>query len=119
MRHVQKETAVLLKEKGFDVEVRNRYYDTETISIDGGLDNYNRYKTLWLSAPTLHEATDWLRAKGVHVDVSPSVERNKWVSFVYVLEDGRTVMVEKAAIASTHDLALEAGIVHALKHYIK
>jgi hypothetical protein len=109
MKHVQKETAVLLKGKGFDYTHPFANKDINGISFDIPNNIY----------PTLYEAAEWLRAKGVHVDSNPSIERHKWVSYVYVIEDGRMVMIEKAMLESTHDEALEAGIVHALKNYVK
>jgi len=122
MTHVTKETAVLLKGKGFDLPCLAWYIVDDDImrsTTDFEEDSNGRIPNAF-TAPELYKVPIWLReTKGVHVDVSPSVERNKWVSFIYVIEDGRTVMVEKAAIALSHDLALEAGIIHALKHYVK
>lgn len=121
MTHVQKETAQLLKEKGFDVETIHHYYEDETISEDGGLDNYNRYKHHWISAPTLHEAADWLRTKGVHVSVVPVNLWQQWRMFIYLntYPPQKTRLPEKPMDYKTHDLAIESGIVHALKHYVK
>lgn len=122
MTHVQKETAILLKEKGFNIPCLAWYIVEDEImrsTTDYEHDSNGSIPNAF-TAPELYKVPIWLReTKGVHVGINPSIERNKWVSFVYVIEDGRTVMIEKAAIASTHDKALEAGIVHALKHYVK
>ena len=124
MIHVTKETAVLLKEKGFDLPCEWVYaYKTKALKgyelTKGVLTNHNWKGDMLISAPDIYTACIWLRAKGVHVDSNPSIERHKWVSYVYVIEDGRMVMIEKAMVESTHDEALEAGIVHALKNYVK
>lgn len=101
MTHVQKETAVLLKEKGFNVPTDYFYAYSEG--------------DMTISAPTLHEAADWLREKkGVHVYVKPQWSTEEWFGVVSIYAKNRYTENFK-----THDEALEAGIVHALKHYVK
>ncbi len=130
MTNVQKETAQLLKEKGFDLP--SRQYFSNGIMADEVLGtpdknnpiNWNQHEEL-SSAPTIHEATDWLRAKGVHVYAVPDrIKDGKliWIAIIeslteinqYILNDGN-----KDIISQTHDLALESGIIHACKNYIK
>ena len=120
MTHVQKETAQLLKEKGFDLPCR-QFYDGNVGmgSQENNPVNWNKYDDVY-SSPTLHEATDWLReTKGVHVQVGTyhyNVGVYYWESTVVEIEDGK---YHQVGMFDTHDLALEAGIVHALKHYVK
>lgn len=124
MTHVQKETAILLKEKGFDLPVRKFYgqHNNGELTI-GVLYDYNLHEHM-VSAPTLYQANDWLRkTKGVHVSAFPSAKAYKWQSKVDVIENGKVKFVDAVNTyfdpCATHDLALEAGIIHALKHYVK
>lgn len=121
MTHVQKETAILLKEKGFDLPSR-QFYDGNVGmgSQENNPVNWNKYDDVY-SSPTLHEAADWLRTKGYHVSVSdpwwdPFCDNDEWA--VYVSCKGN-MKIGHIGSFETHDLALEAGIVHALKHYVK
>lgn len=119
MTHVQKHTAVLLKEKGFDLPCRQYF-----IAIDDKIkNNQNNRPYNWnkiqagYSAPLLFEATIWLReTKGVHVYVS-----TKDVKWAYTIEDIKIGKILSNSFwhFDNHDLALEAGIIHALKHFVK
>ena len=103
MTHVTKETAILLKEKGFDVPTDYVYAYSEG--------------DMTISAPALHEAAEWLReTKEVHVYVS-----TKDVKWAYTIEDIKIGKILSNSFwhFDTHDIALEAGIVHALKNYVK
>jgi hypothetical protein len=133
MKHVQKNTAVLLKEKWFDVPTVYHYFIE-----DGSLgktplqskNNWNGLKNV-ISAPTQYEAVIWLRdVEGVHIMVFPhsimlgyggSVEW--YVRVTSLLKYGKktTGVCDKGWMIKfpTHDEALEAGIVHALKNYVK
>ena len=108
MTHVQKETAVLLKEKGINVPTDYVYAYSEG--------------DMTISAPTLYEAADWIRAKGVHVAIVPTFRKATW-DFQYFIYNNETKCWDLGQIGNyscdTHDLALESGIVHALKHYVK
>ena len=102
MTHVQKETAVLLKEKGFSLPSK-RYYNIKHA----------------LDAPIVYQASNWLRNdKNIHIYCMQQF--GKWCYFIQkvgVAERGLVVVSEFDF--DTHDLALEAGIVHALKNYVK
>ena len=120
MTHVQKDTAVLLKEKGFDNTHPFANKDINGISFDIPNNIY----------PTIYEATEWLRAKGVHVCVQPdgygSGNELVWYCIVWVtyehLNPQPNIVRENPTVSDkyksfpTHDQALEAGIVHALKY---
>jgi hypothetical protein len=126
MTHVQKETAVLLKEKGFDLPCEV-YYTTDCYGKEFGKHiDYNKLPIrsgVLCSCPDIYAATEWLRAKGVHVSAFPSARAYKWQSKVEVIENGKLKFVDAVNTyfdpCDTHDLALEAGIVHALKNYVK
>jgi hypothetical protein len=120
MKHVQKETAVLLKEKGFDLPCR-QYYITVDNQIKNQQNNapfnWNKIQAAY-SAPTLYEAAEWLRAKGVHVQII--ITPKGWDYDLFDSNNGKWLEDEVTPnYVSTHDEALEAGIVHALKNYVK
>jgi hypothetical protein len=126
MTHVQKETAVLLKEKGFDLPCEWVYaYKTKALKsyelTKGVLTNHNWKGDMLISAPDIYTACIWLRAKGVHVSVVPVNLWQQWRMFIYLnsYPPQKTRIPEKPMDFQTHDLALEAGIVHALKNYVK
>lgn len=117
MTHVQKETAQLLKEKGFDLPSRQYF-----IAIDNKIkNNQNNTPYNWnkipagYSAPLLYEACIWLRSKGVHVSVR--CMGNWYDAQLQDTIDGEEL--HDTGAYDTHDLALESGIVHALKHYVR
>lgn len=109
---VSKETAILLKEAGYDVPCEYGICD------DGAI--VKRDLTMWSDwiiapAPTLHEAADWLRSKGVHVYCVKYF--GNWYYDIQDIETGKT-LCSSPYYYNTHDIAYEAGIVHGLK-YIK
>ena len=128
MTHVQKHTAQLLKEKGFDLSVLGCY------DIEGDELHYyphrdwNNSTNMQVSAPKLCIATYWLReTKGVHVvavcdkSIFPII---RWTCYIERLQKGRNGIYlretnNRFIRFDTHDEALEAGIVHALKNYVK
>jgi len=95
---VSKETAVLLKDAGF----KWKSYHT---NVDGSVSpSY---------LPTIHEAADWLRSKGVHVGVD--WDGVHWFWYIKVLDNSDSIV---GGEFNTHDSAYEAGIVHGLKYII-
>jgi hypothetical protein len=126
MKHVTKETAVLLKEKGFDLNTYDCYIGDEQ-RIDKTYREFRNHNSspLRYSSPTLYEATEWLRAKGVHVIALPSEKKYNsrlWIYAIFQKDiDGywNHNWTGGCGVFQTHDLALEAGIIHALKNYVK
>lgn len=119
MTHVQKETALLLKEKRFDVPCEGCYgVNSDELHVYPHAVYPNKRN---IPAPTLYEATEWLRAKGLHVSVAPVNLWQQWRMFIYLnsYPPQKTRIPDKPMDYQTHDLALEAGIVHALKNYVK
>lgn len=120
MTHVQKDTAVLLKEKGFNLkEVCDWMYIEDSEQTFEALKQPNRHEGHY-SAPYYQTVLEWLRAKGVHVCVVPVNLWQQWRMFIYIdsYPPQKTRIPNKPMDYPTHDLALEAGIVHALKHYV-
>ena len=116
MTHVKKRTAILLKEKGFDLPCR-QYFDYREELQGTQYDDLTKWSMLdgLFSAPTLHEAADWLRTNSVHVYVTCTY--SEWY---YSIQDTTGISLFNSTTPyDTHDLALEAGIVHALKNYVK
>lgn len=95
---VSKETAVLLKDAGYDVACSNYVVD-------------EKGDTLYL--PTLHEAADWLRSKGAHLGAD--WDGDYWFWYITLLDNSDSIV---GGNYDSHDSAYEAGIVHGLK-YIK
>jgi hypothetical protein len=117
MTHVQKDTAFLLKEKGFDLPCEV-YYTTDCYGKEFGKHiDYNKLPTrsgVLCSCPDIYTACIWLRAKGVHVYVKPQWSTQEWFGVISIF-----AKTQYTSNYPTHDLALEAGIVHALKNYVK
>jgi len=109
---VSKELAQLLKEKGFDWEVRQAYYKNSKES-SSWLEPQNHNKgVLYVSAPTLSHAAMWLRkVHNLHI-------RTNWVDkWYYVINDMKDAFEEWGSETdySTHDDCLIAAIEKALK----
>lgn len=122
MTHVKKHTAQLLKEKGFDLPSRQYFISNEEDvrnTHDNFPINWNKYDDMF-SAPALHEAADWLReTKGVHVGVL----QDNYDRWFYMIESVPRTKNPNCIVSTerykTHDTGIEAGIVHALKNYVK
>ena len=72
--YVSLEAARLLKEKGYDEDVRN-FYDEEGLFLEvEGFYNFEYLTNEELdnnhyAAPTKAEAIDWLESKGIHIEL--------------------------------------------------
>lgn len=100
---VSKQTAILLKEAGYDVPC-NLVPNSCMVDDSGNI----------LYLPTLHEAADWERSNGVHVWVSVS---HSWTHWQYRISiQWETHEIRSEYIYNTHEAAYEAGIVHGLKY---
>lgn len=114
---VSKETAVLLKDAGYDVPC-NLVPDSCMVDDSGNI----------LYLPTLHEVADWLRnVYKIHVAVIPDGFGNKdsliWHAIVWVIYERLNPQpyivrneLEQIITFDTHEAAYEAGIVHGLKY---
>lgn len=118
LQYVDFDTAVLLKEVGFDWKVLKCYYANEPtieISITGFRDHNS--SPMRHSAPTLHLAAQWLReVKGLHIFANIFVGHIEWNYIINNILIARceNQMVSKDSYDS-HDLALSAGITKALE----
>lgn len=110
---VSKETAVLLKDAGYDVACAARYDLEGELQEYEALLDHNKYVSHGHSAPTLHEAADWLRSKGVHLGAD--WDGDYWFWYITLLDNSDSIV---GGNYDTHESAYEAGIVHGLK-YIK
>jgi hypothetical protein len=122
---VSKETALLLKEKGYDVPCKA--YWTEPIMTAPFIEereeaeDYNNLYSWTCSAPTLHEVADWLRGvKRIHIAALPTNLWQQWRMFLYIdtMPPQKQRIPDKIHDFPTHNTALEAGIIHALKNYL-
>lgn len=111
---VSKETAILLKDAGYDVACTHVYTKRNRLIILN-YEESNFDGTENIVAPTLQEAADWLRSKGVHVGCMHYYGRWGYELQELSLPDQS---VQCLKYHPTHDSAYEAGIVHGLK-YIK
>lgn len=132
--YVSVETAKLLKEKGFDEEVKTFYnYDSEfkiyDFEEDDRWDTPNDWGEYYLSAPTLQMTRKWLREKHhLHIEIritnhsmSDMVNVIKYYWVMTNTETGRwcdesTVYTVKAFDKSEE--AEEDAIRHALEKYV-
>jgi hypothetical protein len=131
---VSKETALLLKEKGYDVPCGAFMNDNiikggSIIKVDPPFD-CNKSHDWMLSAPTLHEVAEWLwEVHKIHVDVVPDGFGNKdnliWHAIVWVIYESLNPQpyivrneLDEIIVFDTRNQAIEAAIVKALKNYL-
>lgn len=80
--------------------------------------NYVKYSTckydIHCSAPTLAEASKWLREQGYYVHVSYSLAYSKWIYTVDKI-DGKGSVWVRIHSRKTYEAALSAGIEKALQ----
>lgn len=121
---IKYETAVLAKEKGFDLEVYDYFTrkasDREQVSL-----NYNIKHSHWTSRPTQSLLKRWLREKhNIHIKTELAnfngLYANHWGVNVYILSGEDLDNQHKEYIYSTagyenYEDALEKGLQHALK----
>jgi hypothetical protein len=116
--YVSFETAKLLKEKGFDWEVRSLYGKDGDMGFSSWSNNYNTHDDLY-SAPTQQMAMRWLREeKGIHIYPIP-VTGFYYVVSVY-LEDGNKVHNRILSRSGRHayEDAIEVALQYCLTNMI-
>lgn len=119
-------TAVMLKEKGYDVPCGSYRWDGSYKFISdcppdierlhhivGRPENHNSIATR-ISAPTLAEAADWLRGNGVHVYCEPNIYFTNWWWRISTLDHMNCEDPNCLDPFPTHDEALHGGIKQAL-----
>ena len=127
--YVKIETAQLLKEKGFDWEVRSLYGNyQQDLGFSSWSNNYNAYDDL-VSAPTQQMVCRWLREEhNIFVTVQPceigaGVDDYTYVIYEIQPEDyhfefiaqGR---IQPVAYTMDYEGTLEEGIKHVLNNLI-
>jgi hypothetical protein len=113
------EAARLLKEKGYDEDVRN-FYDEEGLFLEvEGFYNFEYLTNEELdnnhyAAPTKAEAIDWLESKGIRVEVT-TVPRGKWRWSLYSYAEMYDSLRDYYTDYETRLEAEEAAIIEACK----
>lgn len=126
--YVKLETAQVLKEKGFDWEVRSLYGKEGDMGFSSWSNNYNAHDDL-VSAPTQQMVCRWLREEhNILVTVQPcevgaGVDDYTYVIYEIQPEDYHFKFIEQGRmqpIAYTMDYegTLEEGIKHVLTNLI-
>lgn len=111
------EQAVALKEAGFDKPTFYYYHPkVEKVWHSLALISYNTQEglsDLYVSAPTLHEAADFLRGCDLHIRIEPN---RKWDSWDYFIDRKESTPICNPSLClDTYSLALSAGITRALE----
>ena len=117
--YVSLEVAKLLKEVGFNWEVKTYYhylspYDEYNLEFDSISTNYNHLNNADFSAPTLDAAQRWLRdVKNIAVHIS-STRYSEWEYIIRKINQlnykDNTILALTACRFYTYEEALEAGI---------
>lgn len=118
--YVSLEAARLLKEKGYDKDVRN-FYDEEGLFLEiEGFYNFEYLTNEELdnnhyAAPTKAEAIDWLESKGIYIEVFSARigENRKWC--YYIINTKTDIAIETPYKFSTRLEAEEAAIIKVLE----
>ena len=131
--YVSFETAKLLKEKGFDDEYTNAFYDkTGNLYFIDLLSDFSEHpdNDTDIAAPTLYVAMKWLREKyKLHIITLPYApfDRHSYhpgfeADMVYIAQLFRGIIpideVGRSIIKLTHEEACEAAIKYCLENLI-
>lgn len=112
MPRVTKEQAVMLKEVGYD-RIHNWVYTQRDRLIVLNHEESNVDGTNNITAPTLHEASDWLReTHGIHCYVEIDFSTTGWTYCIQDLHEEQITLSEFEH--ETYDSALSAALTHAL-----
>ena len=123
------ELSKLLKEKGFDWNIRQYYaLDSKTnvweLEYDDNQGNYNIYGENPISAPTQQMAMKWLRKKhGLHISVAPYLNEEGEVTWVWEIINIETATIIADSLDDDDDFnsceeAVEASLKHCLTELI-
>lgn len=112
--YVSPETAMLLKEKGFDWEVHRSYLVNDNVFIPGDINDVPLRKDA-IRIPTLQMAMKWLReVHKIYMYVAHDGMENTWFARVY--NDYKTL--SDVDNHSTYEEACEAAIKCCLENLI-
>ena len=114
--YVSLELAMMLKEAGFDWEIKTFYYMGELGETMLGEAKNHNFSNDFVSAPTLAVAQKWMReVMGVNVEVMYLFKPcNYYFARACHLEDDSVLRI-KDCQSFVYERALEAGIIAALK----
>lgn len=124
LQYVDFDTAVLLKEAGFDWRAL-RYFQINNEQSEecdrGYYENWNKKDPHWpnvVSRPSLLVVSQWLReVKGLHISTRPDVgcHAHRWAYSICELIGKDWRLYEQSKTFDTHDLALSSAITKALE----
>lgn len=114
------ETAKLLKKKGFSEETFAYYNDMGELKVErraGGYLNWNIpfYLGDIHSAPTQSLAQQWIREKGIHIEVYANTSGWGWILTKCGGNGSCIKEIEDDTFFDTYEDALEEGLKQALK----
>ena len=112
--YVSLEVAKLLKEAGFEWEIKTFYFmDQLGETMLGDAKNHN-FSNQFISAPTLEVAQRWLReVKNTHIEVSPDSTMSTYIYNILLSWD--KFWLGSPISYSTYEEAQEGGIKKALE----
>lgn len=126
-QYVSFKVAKLLKEKGFDWEVRSLYGNyQQDLGFSSWSNNYNAYDDLY-SAPTQQMACSWFRKEHkIHITTEPlemfKQERIVYEPIIYLLNDFDDFELEYKTVhlkeCDTNEDAVEAALTYVLNKLI-
>ena len=122
--YVNFETAKLLKEKGFNEEVKTFYsYDTEfkiyDFQEDDRWDTPNNWGENYWSVPTLQMAMKWLReVHNIEIVITPSMFWGRYNVSIYKRNNNCPFGFDGDSLISSYKEACEAAIKYCLENLI-
>jgi hypothetical protein len=116
---VNKQQAKLLKKAAYDVPCTQYYHPNNGLSHYWRATdmNCNIFAEDWCSAPTLHEVTDWILTKDLHISVFPDVNMHahKFTWFIYRRQHNQWQLWDRGGnVYDTPHAALSAAVNQAL-----
>ena len=114
---VSLETARLLKDKGFNVNVNTYYDEYNILQVDKPKNDWNDplYLGIICSAPTQSLAQQWIREKGIHIGVYANASGWGWILTKCGGNGSCIKEIEDDTFFNTYEDALEEGLKQALK----
>lgn len=115
-RYCSYEVARLLKEKGFDESCGYLYCFDELVLAENGFDNRIKNseitRKVYITAPTHQMACDWLREKGIHINIYYLSIRNQ---YYYEIVEGTQ---DNEGTCNSYGDAVEAALKYSLENLV-
>ncbi len=114
---VSLEVAKLLKEEEFNVNVNTYYDEYNRLQVDKPKNDWNDplYLDIVCSAPTQSLAQQWIREKGIHIEVYANTSGWGWILTKCGGNGSCIKEIEDDTFFDTYEDALEEGLKQALK----